>query len=220
MDALAGMQSVLRNRPSRFKSLDFAIEWCVRSGQVRNVDSARVSMPGQLKNASTGKCATADVGAPTAKATAVERLPTVTLADSIAEEAEDGGDGQNPQAAVESTPQPTALSGGGDAATAYTWRIDLMETEKHWPGWFQGLTDKFLSVPAAKLLVLAGVDRLDRDLTIGQMQGTFQMQVLPQAGHAVHEDVPDRVADVLATFMVRNKFATPLDDYQRTFPAC
>ena len=39
------------------------------------------------------------------------------------------------------------------------------------------------------------------------MQGKFQMQVLPQAGHAVHEDVSDRMAEVLATFLTRNKFA-------------
>ena len=52
------------------------------------------------------------------------------------------------------------------------------------------------------------------------MQGKFQMQILPQAGHAVHEDVPDKVADVLATFLVRNKFAEALDGFQRTFPAC
>ena len=41
-------------------------------------------------------------------------------------------------------------------------------------------------------------------LNIAQMQGKFQMQILPQAGHAVHEDVPDRVAEVLASFLVRN----------------
>ena len=71
-----------------------------------------------------------------------------------------------------------------------------------------------------KLLVLAGVDRLDRDLTVGQMQGAFQMQVLPQAGHAVHEDLPEKVADILATFLVRNKFAQPAGEFVQTFPAC
>jgi len=30
--------------------------------------------------------------------------------------------------------------------------------------------------------MLAGTDRLDRALTIGQMQGRFQMVVLPQVG--------------------------------------
>ena len=70
------------------------------------------------------------------------------------------------------------------------------------------------------MLILAGIDRLDRDWTVGQMQGKFQMQVLPQAGHAVHEDVPDRMAEVLATFLVRNKFAEAKDEFTPTFPAC
>ena len=61
MDALSSMQSVLRGRPKTFPSLTYAIEWSVRSGQVRNVDSARVSMPGQLKSTATGKCAVYDV---------------------------------------------------------------------------------------------------------------------------------------------------------------
>ena len=70
------------------------------------------------------------------------------------------------------------------------------------------------------MLLLAGIDRLDRDLTAGQMQGKFQMQVLPQAGHAVHEDVPDRMAEVLATFLIRNKFAEAKDEFTPSFPAC
>jgi protein phosphatase methylesterase 1 len=52
------------------------------------------------------------------------------------------------------------------------------------------------------------------------MQGKFQMQILPQAGHAVHEDVPDRVAEVLASFLVRNKFATPLAAFTPAMPGC
>ena len=53
------------------------------------------------------------------------------------------------------------------------------------------------------MLVLAGIDMLERDLTAGQMQGKFQMQVLPQAGHAVHEDIPDRIAEFLTTFLTK-----------------
>lgn len=49
MEALSSMQSFLRSRPPGFKSLEHAIEYCVRSGAVRNVESARVSMVGQLK---------------------------------------------------------------------------------------------------------------------------------------------------------------------------
>lgn len=48
LEALASMQSFLRSRPNTFKSIQHAIEWCVRSGQIRNIESARVSMPGQI----------------------------------------------------------------------------------------------------------------------------------------------------------------------------
>ena len=53
-----------------------------------------------------------------------------------------------------------------------------------------------------------------------QMQGKFQMQILPQAGHAVHEDVPDKVAEVLASFLVRNKFATAINEFTAHMPGC
>lgn len=53
----------------------------------------------------------------------------------------------------------------------YTWRIDLAKTEQYWSGWFKGLSSAFLNVAAPKMLLLAGVDRLDRELTVGQMQG-------------------------------------------------
>ncbi|MEJ1274162.1 hypothetical protein NN561_005040 [Cricetulus griseus] len=62
--------------------------------------------------------------------------------------------------------------------------------------------------------VVEGVDRLDKDLTIGQMQGKFQMQVLPQCGHAVHEDAPDKVAEAVATFLIRHRFAEPIGGFQ------
>ena len=52
-----------------------------------------------------------------------------------------------------------------------------------------------------------------------QMQGKFQMEILP-AGHAVQEDVPERVAEVLASFLVRNKFAPPLASFTAAMPAC
>lgn len=159
----------------------------------------------------------------------------------------------------------------------YTWRIDLTKTEPFWKGWFEGLSALFLSIPVPKTLILAGVDRLDRDLTIGQMQGTdlglvccvrrrrqprplpavilgqsvasspcipnlglepneiggvlkgpfseeyhfpqllgkFQMQVLSGCGHLVHEDVPEKVSEIIAGFLMRHKFAQPKEGFQR-----
>uniref|UniRef100_A0A8D3B4F2 Protein phosphatase methylesterase 1 n=1 Tax=Scophthalmus maximus TaxID=52904 RepID=A0A8D3B4F2_SCOMX len=159
MDALNSMQNFLRSRPKTFKSLENAIEWSVKSGQIRNIESARVSMGGQVKKYD---CA----------------LICCTLSMFLRMKKE----------------------------SIFTWRVELSKTEKYWDGWFRGLSALFLTCPVPKLLLLAGVDRLDKDLTIGQMQGKFQMQVLPQCGHAVHEDAPEKVADALATFMVRHKF--------------
>lgn len=44
-------------------------------------------------------------------------------------------------------------------------------TEQYWASWFTGLSKKFLEAKGGKLLILAGTDRLDKELMIGQMQG-------------------------------------------------
>jgi protein phosphatase methylesterase 1 len=53
----------------------------------------------------------------------------------------------------------------------WTWRTDLAATQPFWEGWFIGLSKKFLEARGGKLLLLAGTDRLDKELIIGQMQG-------------------------------------------------
>lgn len=53
----------------------------------------------------------------------------------------------------------------------WKWRTDLAATEPFWSDWFVGLSKKFLEAKGGKMLVLAGTDRLDKELTIGQMQG-------------------------------------------------
>jgi protein phosphatase methylesterase 1 len=72
-------------------------------------------------------------------------------------------------------------------------------------------------------LLLAGTDRLDKELMIGQMQGKpssylqipnfvpsnifigkYQLQVFPDAGHFIHEDMPEKTATVLVDFWKRN----------------
>ncbi|TQV90546.1 carboxylesterase-mitochondrial 37S ribosomal protein YmS2 [Cordyceps javanica] len=73
-----------------------------------------------------------------------------------------------------------------------------------WEGWFAGLSSKFLAAPGGKLLLLAGTDRLDTELTIGQMQGKYNLQVFPEAGHFIHEDLPEQTAVSLVDFYKRN----------------
>lgn len=53
----------------------------------------------------------------------------------------------------------------------WRWRTNLAATQPFWEGWFVGLSKKFLNARGGKLLLLAGTDRLDTELTIGQMQG-------------------------------------------------
>lgn len=146
LEALSHMKQVISGRPKSFRSIEEATEWAVRSGTVRNKQSAQISIASQLKLNET------------------------------------------------------------EGNSRFTWITDLKRTEPYWDGWFQGLSEKFLRVKAAKLLILAGKDRLDRDktLTIAQIQGKFQLVVLAEVGHTLHEDDPNKVATILFEFWKRN----------------
>lgn len=244
MEALASMQSFLRSRPTHFKSIPQAIEWCVRSGQIRNLDSAKVSMPGQIINTET-------------KLLAINELPIFSPSEStegmtkfsnplsIPEDETEDENGEKMIKMATSPPlstspystspystspystsplgtSPVSPSGMENAINSkkYTWRIDLSKSEKFWRGWFQGLSETFLNLRVPKLLLLASIDGLDRTLTVGQMQGKFQMQVLARCGHAVHEDRPSEVAEVVGSYLLRNKFAEASGDFVRQMPAC
>lgn len=100
MASLVHMQKILSNRMQHFQTIERAVEWSVKGGSLRNVESARLSVPSTLKYDDSKKC--------------------------------------------------------------YTYRTPLEETENYWKGWYEGLSDKFLSCPVPKLLLLAGTDRLDR----------------------------------------------------------
>ncbi|EFJ23678.1 hypothetical protein SELMODRAFT_415578 [Selaginella moellendorffii] len=148
--SLIHMQKLLSNRPPAFPSVEKAIEWNVKGGSLRNIDSARVSIPPTLKYNEERKC-------------------------SIY------------------------------SACSYVWLTPLEKSERHWRGWYEGLSDIFLSAPVAKVLLLAGTDRLDKSLTIGQMQGKFQMIVVRHTGHAIQEDVPEEFSSLVLTFVARNR---------------
>lgn len=116
-----------------------------------------------------------------------------------------GGSLQNPESARISVPSTLKFD---DEKNCYVWLTALEESEAHWRGWYEGLSEVFLSCPVPKLLLLAGTDRLDRSLTIGQMQGKFQMIVVRHTGHAIQEDEPDEFAGVVLNFISRNRIGT------------
>ncbi|RMZ97328.1 phosphatase methylesterase 1 [Brachionus plicatilis] len=201
MEALSGMQTFLQGRPKFFSSVQQAIEYNVRIGAIRNAESARVSIVGQLKKVD-------NASQPTQTDVLVGNQSHEVMNTEILEEDEDGennAEQSEPEAHVFSKPESVRLP------ERYEWRIDLTRTEKFWKDWFKGLSCMFLNVHVPKLLLLAGVDRLDKDLMVGQMQGKFQMQILPLCGHAVHEDAPEDVADALANFMLRHKLTNALE---------
>ncbi|ODA83939.1 hypothetical protein RJ55_02456 [Drechmeria coniospora] len=104
------------------------------------------------------------------------------------------------------TSVPPLLVGdeSADGTRRWRWRTNLAATQPFWEGWFEGLSKKFLGATGGKLLLLAGTDRLDTELTIGQMQGKYALQVFPEAGHFIQEDIPEKTAIALVEFYRRN----------------
>jgi len=150
IDALASMAGYLKTRPNSFPSVEAGIEWYVRSGGLKNPESARVSVPPLL------------------------------------------------------TPEYDARNGDHHRCQRYDWHTDLAATEPFWTGWFEGLSSRFLTSKGGKLLLLAGTERLDKEMMIGQMQGKYALQIFPEAGHFLHEDQPEKAAQSIVDFYRRN----------------
>ncbi|KAL5525829.1 hypothetical protein ACEPAG_7166 [Sanghuangporus baumii] len=111
---------------------------------------------------------------------------------------------RNPLSARISVPS-LIIPSTSNTGLKYIWRTPLRSTAPYWESWFRGLSSSFLSVRSARLLVLAGTERLDKELMIGQMQGKFQLQVVPDTGHMIHEDNPTRLAEIIVEFWRRNE---------------
>lgn len=99
-----------------------------------------------------------------------------------------------------STPATLVETKDKKGSTVYTWRTDLSKTKEFWEGWFKGLSKAFLAVPIPKQLVMAGNDRMDKELTIAQMQGKFKYEIIADVGHVVQEDNPRGLAESLRSF--------------------
>ncbi|CAM9948279.1 unnamed protein product, partial [Choristocarpus tenellus] len=84
-----------------------------------------------------------------------------------------------------------------------TWRTKLGLSAEHWHGWFEGLSKDFLALPVPTMLVVAGMDRLDTDLTAAHLQGRYQLKLVYGAGHSVQEDQPEETAHAVLLFTQR-----------------
>ncbi|KAH8929569.1 protein phosphatase methylesterase [Atractiella rhizophila] len=184
LDALAHMPTIISNRPSGFNSLEDAISWHIKSHTLRNLNSARLSVPSLFVPSSQ---------TPTLTETQSLSLSVPTKApwsDEMEEEMEE----------LELPPEKEVPG----KRFQFAWRTDLSRGEPYWRGWFEGLSKKFLECKAAKILVLAGTDRLDKELMVAQMQGKYQLVVYQEVGHCLHEDAPERLATTMLDFVKRN----------------
>ena len=141
MEALPFMENFVNNRPEHFPSIEKGIEYMFRSGTIKNLQSARISVPPLL------------------------------------EEVEENG------------------------KKIYKFKTNLMASKKYCNDWFIGLTKSFLSIKVPKTLMLAGIERMDKDLTIAQMQGKYKLSILRNVGHVMQEDAPDKVLGVIDDFI-------------------
>jgi protein phosphatase methylesterase 1 len=161
--ALPSMEGVIKARPKYFADEQAAVKWALQTNYIKNVDSARVSMPSQVKKV-----------------------------EETIENDENGQNAENPQ-------------------NKYTWRTDLLKTRPFWDEWFRGMDKKFLETSCGpKLVLVTDPSNLDKEMTIAQMQGKFQIQMLPQSGHAVHEDQPVQIATKITDYLKRFRIAEPV----------
>jgi protein phosphatase methylesterase 1 len=75
---------------------------------------------------------------------------------------------------------PDLVVKDGAKSQQYSWRTDLKVTAPFWDEWFTGMSKKFVGSRGAKMLLLAGTDRLDKELMIAQMQGELVVR------HIIH----------------------------------
>ena len=141
MEALPFMENIVNNRPETFPSIEKGIEYMFRSGTIKNLQSAKISVPPLLEE--------------------------------------------------------IVING----KSMYKFKTNLMASKKYWNDWFIGLTKSFLSIKVPKTLMLAGIERMDKDLTIAQMQGKYKLSILRNVGHIMHEDAPDKVMGVIDDFV-------------------
>ncbi|KAK6257869.1 hypothetical protein QUC31_001328 [Theobroma cacao] len=214
MASLMHMQKILSNRMQHFSSIEKAIEWSVRGGSLRNIDSARVSIPTTLKYDDSKKCYVYRARLEETEQywrgwySSLKNLNAKVFLE-VGLQAMKHRYAVYPCWLVSDTNLDTTIGDEGLQAMEHECQRILGSRITSFlhrcPGLYEGLSEKFLSCPVPKLLLLAGTDRLDRALTIGQMQGKFQMVVVRHTGHAIQEDAPDEFAMLILNFISRNR---------------
>ena len=70
----------------------------------------------------------------------------------------------------------------------FTWKTDLLATEKFWEDWYKDLNKEFLSIKTPKALILSDTNELDGILS--GLQGEYKLGIIKGTGHFIMEDDP------------------------------
>lgn len=205
IDSLKYMREIVKKRPTSFASPQLAVQWCMKNGVVRNAQSAAISIPSQLKEVTALVPSFSAALSPAL--TASTYVSTASAVSSSSSDEKDVISYSSPCASLSDASEDQMLPPPSrQKITQFVWITDLLASEKYWRGWFEGLSALFLSCNAVKLLVLAGPDRMDKELMFAHMAGKFQLTMFPQVGHCVQEDSPDKMATTLLQFADRYRF--------------
>lgn len=186
MSALPGMKNIVLTRPKGFDSIQEAIKWHVENGDIRNEESARRSVPSLIR-----KREKEDDERDDREQKSMGGSESIEMGGLIEEDEEDEMEELKDEPISMGPPESRAEvsideTGKKEASKErsrfkrypFLWRADLLATSPFWSEWFTGLSKKFLQAKTARLLLLAGTDRLDKELMIGQMQGEFVRESL------------------------------------------
>ncbi len=229
--ALPHMAGVLNSRPAQFSSPGEAVQWALRTGMSRNKQAAALSIPLQLRQQQQGggyqwitplqqssqfwqgwysgmSEAFLKVAAPKVLMLAGECGAAAWGAACMRVGVHGAAVG------VDASRQVRRHRCTRHAARSQSLAGLLPVRGTALGAWLmlQGAGSSAVTCaprPAAAACPRAGSDRLDTVLTIGQMQGKFQLVLLPAAGHAVHEDEADKAAEHMVQFLKRFRVGEP-----------
>uniref|UniRef100_A0A914P6T7 Protein phosphatase methylesterase 1 n=2 Tax=Panagrolaimus davidi TaxID=227884 RepID=A0A914P6T7_9BILA len=85
----------------------------------------------------------------------------------------------------------------------YEWICDLAKTQPFWVSWFTGISHEFLECSQGKVLIIGHVDSMDSELIRAEMEGKYQNVIVPDAGHAIHENDVEAVTNVIQSIYQR-----------------
>jgi pimeloyl-ACP methyl ester carboxylesterase len=213
IESLPHMVRVLASRPTSFVNVERGVAWALEHRLTRNPEAARVSLPGMLRAVENVKGVQVKVvqdihhdhdhdeneenddeddddgvrrddddDRPRPVGTGGIGLGLGLGLGMVHGSGDHDASGRaNPY--PNPNPNPKVVEPGDDHTVM--WRVPLMRSRKYWQGWYEGLSGAFLRTPCPRVLMLAGTDRLDKELLVGHMAGKFQLVVVQEAGHAI-----------------------------------